>query len=316
MKKLLFVFNPQSGKGLIRQHLMNICDIFVKGGYEITVHPTQARNDAYEKIVSRSEDFDAVVCSGGDGTLNETIKALMTKNKRVPLGYIPSGTMNDFASCLGIPKDMPEAAERVVQGHTVTVDIGSFNEEYFTYIAAFGAFTDVSYETPQQMKNMFGRLAYIMEGIKRLNTMESYRVTVTYDGGTIEDNFIFGMVSNSTSVGGIKGLGGTEVKLDDGVFEVFLIKMPGSLQELHLMINSLTKREFDSGAFISFKTSEVSFHSENDLPWTLDGEFGGNCRNVTVKNNCKAVDIFAPQLGTVISCPDETEEDEETDFTE
>lgn len=314
MKKLLFVFNPQSGKGLIRQHLMSICDIFVKGGYEITVHPTQAKNDAYEKIFSRCEDFDAVVCSGGDGTLNETIKALMTKNKRVPLGYIPSGTMNDFASCLGIPKDMPEAAERVVQGHAVTVDIGSFNEEYFTYIAAFGAFTDVSYETPQQMKNMFGRLAYIMEGMKRLNTMKSYRVTVTHDGETIEDDFIFGMVSNSTSVGGIKGLGGTEVKLDDGVFEVFLIKMPVSLQEFQLMINTLTKRELDSNAFISFKTSEVTFHSENDLPWTLDGEFGGNCRNVTIKNNCKAVDIFAPQLGTVISCPDDTEE--EADFTE
>lgn len=314
MKKLLFVFNPQSGKGLIRQHLMSICDIFVKGGYEVTVHPTQARNDAYEKIFSRCEDFDAVVCSGGDGTLNETIKALMTKNKKIPLGYIPSGTMNDFASCLGIPKDMPEAAERVVQGHTVTVDIGSFNEEYFTYIAAFGAFTDVSYETPQQMKNVFGRLAYIMEGMKRLNTMKSYRVTVTHDDEIIEDDFIFGMASNSTSVGGIKGLGGTEVKLDDGVFEVFLIKMPGSLQELQLMINSLTKRELDSNAFISFKTSEVTFHSENDLPWTLDGEFGGNCRNVTVKNNCKAVDIFAPQLGTVISDPDD--EEEEADFTE
>lgn len=309
MKKLLFVFNPHSGKGLIRQHLMSICDIFVKGGYEITVHPTQARNDGYEKIYSRCEDFDAVVCSGGDGTMNETIKALMTKNKRVPLGYIPSGTMNDFASCLGIPKDMPEAAERVIQGHTVTVDIGSFNDEYFTYIAAFGAFTDVSYETSQQMKNVFGKLAYIIEGMRRLNTMKSYRVAVAHDGETIEDDFIFGMVSNSTSVGGIKGLGGTEVKLDDGVFEVFLIKMPASLIEFQQMINALTKRELDSKCFISFKAHEVSFHSDNDLPWTLDGEFGGNIRNVTVKNNCKAIDIFAPQLGTVIS--DDSGDDEE-----
>lgn len=292
MKKLLFVFNPLSGKGLIRQHLMNIVDIFVKGGYEVTVHPTQARNDAYEKISARCGDFDAVICSGGDGTLNETIKALMTSSKRVPLGYIPSGTMNDFASCLGIPKDMPEAAERIVGGQLITVDIGRFNEEYFTYIAAFGAFTDVSYETPQQMKNMFGSLAYIMEGIKRLNTAKSYHVSVTYDGKTIEDDFIFGMVSNSTSVGGIKGLAGTEVKLDDGVFEVLLIRMPANLAELQMTINSLLRREVDSEYFLLFKAAEVSFHSDSDLPWTLDGEFGGNCRNVTVKNSCRAVDIF------------------------
>ena len=301
MKKLLFVFNPHSGKGQIRNHLMTIVDTFVRGGYEVTVHPTQAKNDAYEKISARCGDFDTIVCSGGDGTLNETIKALMVSNKRIPLGYIPSGTMNDFASCLGIPKDMPEAAERVIQGNLVTVDVGSFNEEYFTYIAAFGAFTDVSYETPQQMKNMFGSLAYIMEGIKRLNTAKSYHVSVTHDGNTIDDDFIFGMVSNSTSVGGFKGLGGNEVKLDDGVFEVLLIRMPANIAELQMTLNSLLRRELDSEYFISFKASEVSFHSEGDLPWTLDGEFGGNCRNVTVKNNCMAVDIFAPAPGTIIS---------------
>ena len=286
---------------------MTIVDIFVKGGYEVTVHPTQAQLDAYEKISSRCEDFDAVVCSGGDGTLNEAIKALMTSGKRVPLGYIPSGTMNDFASSLGIPKDMPEAAARVVEGQTVTVDAGSFNEEYFTYIAAFGAFTDVSYETPQQMKNMFGSLAYIMEGLNRLNTAKSYHVAVTHDDETIEDDFIFGMVSNSTSVGGFKGLCGTEVLLDDGVFEVLLIKTPKSLAEFQLTINSFLKRELDSKYFVSFKAKKVEFHSDGDLPWTLDGEFGGNCRNVTVKNNYRAVDIFAPKLGTVIAAAGVTE---------
>ena len=301
MKKMLFVFNPHSGKGQIRQHLVTILDTFVKGGYEVTVHPTQARSDAYEKIRTRCGDFDAVVCSGGDGTLNETIKALMTSERRVPLGYIPSGTMNDFASSLCIPKDMPEAAARIVDGQIVTVDVGSFNSEYFTYIAAFGAFTDVSYETSQQMKNMFGSLAYIMEGMKRLNTAKSYHVSVTHDGETIEDDFIFGMTSNSTSVGGFKGLGGTEVLLDDGVFEVFLIKFPKSLPEFQLTINSLLKRELDSKYFISFKASRVEFSSDGDLPWTLDGEFGGNCRSVIIKNNCRAVDIFAPEPGTVIS---------------
>lgn len=299
MKKLLFVFNPQSGKGQIRQHLTAIIDIFTKNGYEVTAHPTQAKDDAYEKIYSRCDDFDVVVCSGGDGTLNESIKALMKKERRIPLGYIPSGTMNDFASSLGIPKDMTEAAEKIVDGQLVTVDIGSFNDEYFTYIAAFGAFTDVSYETPQQMKNMFGSLAYILEGMKRLNTAKSYHVNVSYDGITVEDDFIFGMVSNSTSVGGIKGLSGNGVLLDDGVFEGFLIKMPKSLSEFQITINALLKRELDSKYFVSFKASKVEFHSDNDLPWTLDGEFGGNCRNVTVTNIHKAADIFAPQLGTV-----------------
>lgn len=314
MKKLLFVFNPHSGKGQIRQHLMTIVDTFVKGGYEVTVHPTQARNDAYEKISSRCEDFDAVVCSGGDGTLNETIKALLTSGKRVPLGYIPSGTMNDFASSLGIPKDMPEAAARIMDGQTVTVDAGSFNDEFFTYIAAFGAFTDVSYETSQQMKNMFGSLAYIMEGVKRLNTAKSYHVAVTHDGETIEDDFIFGMVSNSTSVGGFKGLGGNEVLLDDGVFEVMLIRMPKSLAELQQTINSFLKRELDSKYIISFKAKQVEFHSDGDLPWTLDGEFGGNCRNVTVKNNYRAVDIFAPTPGTILEAAgDETSEEDTTE---
>ena len=293
MKKLLFVFNPHSGKGQIKQHLMTITDTFTKGGYEVTVHPTQCRNDAYEKIVSRCNDFDVIACSGGDGTLNETIKAVMTNENRIPIGDIPSGTMNDFASAIGIPKDMPAAAQKIVDGNIITVDIGSFNQEYFTYIAAFGMFTDVSYETPQQMKNMFGSLAYIMEGMKRFNMTKTYRVTVTCNGETTEDEYIYGMVSNSSSIGGIKGFGGDDILLDDGVFEVFLIKAPKNLQEFQFTINSLMKHELDAKCFTCFKASEVTFHSDNDLPWTLDGEFGGNCRNVTVKNNHRAIDIFA-----------------------
>ena len=293
MKKLLFVFNPQSGKGQIRQHLMSIIDIFVKGGYEVTVHPTQAQNDAYEKIAARCDDFDTVVCSGGDGTLNEAIKALMSKERTIPLGYIPSGTMNDFASSHGIPKDMESAAEIIVGGNTVQVDAGAFNEEYFTYIAAFGAFTEVSYETSQQMKNMFGSLAYLMEGMKRFNMIKSYHVTVTHDGEAVEDDFIFGMTSNSSSVAGIKGFGGTEILLDDGVFEVFLIRKPKNLPEFQFIINSLLKHDTSAKCFISFKASQVEFHSDDDLPWTIDGEFGGNCRNVTIKNKHKAIEIFA-----------------------
>lgn len=293
MEKLLFVFNPHSGKGLIKNHLMTIVDIFTKGGYEVTVHPTQCRNDAYEKVLSRCNDFDVIVCSGGDGTLNETIKAVMTNGNRLPIGYIPSGTMNDFASALSIPKDMSTAAQKIVDSDVVAVDIGSFNDEYFTYIAAFGIFTEVSYETSQQMKNMFGSLAYIMEGMKRFNMTKTYRISVTHNGETTEDEYIYGMVSNSSSIGGIKGFGGEGVLLDDGVFEVFLIKAPKNLSEFQFTINALLKHELDASCFTCFKASEVVFHSDNDLPWTLDGEFGGNCRNVTIKNNHCAIDIFA-----------------------
>lgn len=299
MKKLLFVFNPHSGKGQIRQHLMQIVDIFTKGGYEVTIHPTQAKNDAYEKIMSRSDDFDVVVCSGGDGTLNETIKAVMSLDKRIPIGYIPSGTMNDFASSIGIPKDMVAAAQKIVDGNITTVDIGCFNQDYFTYIAAFGMFTEVSYETPQQMKNMFGSMAYIMEGMKRFNMTRTYPVTVTCNGETFEDNYIFGMVSNSSSIAGIKGFVGNDIGLDDGLFEVFLIKSPKTLTEFQFTMNALLKHELDAKCFAYFKASEVIFHSENDLPWTLDGEFGGNCRNVSVVNKHMAIDIFAGEKQAV-----------------
>ncbi len=295
MKKMLFIFNPNSGKGLIKNYLMKIIDIFVKAGYEVTAYPTQARYDASQTAGSRGKEFDVIVCSGGDGTLGEVIKGLMSLDRKIPLGYIPSGTMNDFASSLGIPKDMEEAALRICKSGVISVDVGSFNEEYFTYIAGFGVFTDVSYETSQNMKNMFGHLAYVMEVMRRLNTAKSYHITVSHDGVSIEDDFIFGMVSNSCSVGGLKGLSGKEVLLDDGVFEVFLIKMPKSIIEFQQTINCLVRRELESGCFYLFKSAEIEFHSDDDLPWTLDGEFGGNCRNVCIKNKCRAVDIFTNQ---------------------
>ncbi len=311
MKKLLFVFNPLSGKGLIKNYLLNIVDIFTQDGYEVTVHPTQAKLDAFQTVVSRGEDFDVIVTSGGDGTLNETITGLMNINRKIPLGYIPAGTMNDFASSLGIPKNMPDAAQKIVDGETADVDIGSFNDEYFTYVAGFGAFTDVSYETSQQMKNVFGSLAYIVEGlrIKRLSNTKAYHVKISYDDTVIEDDFIFGMICNSNSVGGFKGLGGKDVLLNDGIFEGLFIKMPKSLSDLQSTINALISREMDSEYFYCFKTDRVELSSDSDLPWTLDGEFGGDCRSVVIKNNCKAVRIFTSPSnillgGTQYPCDD------------
>lgn len=293
-KKALFVYNPLSGKGQVRFHLADIIDVLTKGGYDVTAHPTQAQLDAVDIVSAKGSEYDIIVCSGGDGTLNETIEGIMSLDVRKPIGYIPAGTMNDFASSLKIPRNMKAAAETIIQNHLVKVDAGSFNDVYFTYIAAFGAFTDVSYETRQELKNVFGSLAYIMEGMKKLNKIKSYYVKLKYNDVEIEDDFIFGMVSNSNSVGGMKGLSGKEVLLDDGIYECFFIRNPKNLIELQMTVNALLKRELDSEYFYFFKASEVEFHCDEEMPWTLDGEFGGVSKDVTIKNNHQAIDIFAP----------------------
>ncbi len=282
MKKLLFVYNPYSGKGQVGTHLAEIIDIFTKGGYDVTAHPTQFKDDAYETVRKRASEFDLVVCSGGDGTTNETIKGIMDGGHHVPVGTIPAGTMNDFASSLGIPRHMPDAARTIINGSPEFVDVGAFNDRYFTYVAAFGAFTKVSYETDQQLKNTLGPLAYFIEAIKNADPNQQYNITIKCDGKTITDDFIFGMVANSLSVGGIKGLAGNDVMMNDGLFEGIFIRKPYSLMEFQATMNALIKREFDAPYFYYFKASDFTFHSDGTVPWTLDGEYGGNSSEISL----------------------------------
>ena len=225
MKNMLFVFNPNSGKAQLKNSLMKIIQIFSNADYEVTVYPTKAALDGYEKIKASKGLYDIIVCSGGDGTLNEVVSAVITYgDEKVPIGYIPSGSTNDFAKSLGIPSDKIRAAYNVVSGESFSCDIGIINDRrYFNYVAAFGAFTDVAYETPQDLKNMFGHQAYVIEGAKRLLNLKAYKMKVTSSRLDIEDKFIYGMVSNSSSVGGMKGLIGDNVDFQDGVFEVTLI---------------------------------------------------------------------------------------------
>ena len=204
MKKMLFIYNPNSGMGLLKPKLSDVLDIFVKGGYEVTVYPTQKYHDAYQKTKSYEGEYDLIACSGGDGTLDEVVSGMMKRKGTTPIGYIPAGTTNDFARSLHISKNMLEAADTVVSGTPFPCDVGKFNGDYFVYIAAFGLFTDVSYETKQSMKNVLGHLAYILEGTKRIFNIPSYQIRVSYDGNVIEDEFIYGMVTNSRSVGGFK----------------------------------------------------------------------------------------------------------------
>ena len=292
MKEMLFIYNPNSGMGLLKPKLSDVLDIFVKGGYEVTVYPTQKYHDAVRKMGEYEEQYDLVACSGGDGTLDEVVTGMMKREKKVPIGYIPAGTTNDFASSLHISKNMLEAADTVVYGVPFACDVGVFNQDYFVYIAAFGLFTDVSYETKQSMKNVLGHLAYILEGMKRIFNIPSYRIKVTHDGETIEDEFIYGMVTNSRSVGGFKGITGKNVVFDDGKFEVTLFKTPRNPMELNEILGALALRKINPKRMYSFKTNEVHFETEEEIPWTLDGEFGGVHEEVVVKDCQKALEIM------------------------
>ena len=292
MKKLLFVVNGHSGKGQIKNKLLDIIDIMIKEGYHVQVHTTQEREDATKVVRAQAKYYDLVVCSGGDGTLDEAVTGMMQSEVRTPLGYIPAGSTNDFANSLEIPKDMIQAAKTAVLGVPFSCDVGEFNGDYFIYVAAFGIFTDVSYATSQELKNALGHVAYILEGAKRLHTIKSYHMRVEYDGNEIEGDFLLGMITNSTSVGGFKNMTGKDVKLDDGLFEVTLIHKPKNIIELNTIIASLTNLKDETDLIDSFRADSVKFYSEEEIPWTLDGEFGGDHKEVQIKDHCKAVDIM------------------------
>lgn len=271
---------------------MDIVDTMVKAGYEVTIYPTQAPEDAIHKVETDAEKYDLVVCSGGDGTLDEVVSGIMHKGLTVPLGYIPAGSTNDFANSLKIPKDIVKAAHVAVEGRKFPVDVGYFNGDSFIYIAAFGLFTDVSYQTSQELKNVLGHAAYILEGAKRLHNITSYKMRVEYDGNIIEDEFAYGMITNSVSVGGFKKLTGKNVLLDDGLFEVTLIRMPKNPVEWNEILSCLANLKDDSDLIYTFKTDCVKFLPEDVIPWTLDGEFGGEHKNVIVKNVHQALEIM------------------------
>lgn len=288
-KRLLFVYNPCAGKGAIRNKLSGIVEIFCNADYELTIHATRHRNDATEIIEKYGDDFDVIVCSGGDGTLNETVKGILSLKNNPPCGYIPMGTTNDCATSLGLPKNMLDDARTIVNGTLFPYDVGKLNEDNFIYVAAFGAFTDVSYATSQSVKNALGRLAYLLEGAKRVTSLKSYHYKVFYDDVEIDDNFLYGMVSNSNSVGGFKGLNGKDVSLNDGMFEVTLITPPKNAFELKSIINALLSEDKTSKHVINFHTDKVKFVSDDLVPWTVDGEFGGNYREANVVNLKHAV---------------------------
>ena len=293
MKKILFIFNPRSGKAQIRNKLMDILDIFAKAGYELSVHVTQRTGDAMEAAAAYGDRVDLVVCSGGDGTLNETISGLMKLDHIPDLGYIPAGSTNDFASSLKISKSMVKAAEAAVFGEPYSIDIGCFcGDRHFVYIAAFGAFTEVSYLTPQEKKNVLGHQAYMLEGMKSLASIKSYEMRIECDELTLEGEFIFGMITNTMSVGGFKGLVTQDVALDDGEFEVLLIRTPKTPLDLTNIINYMFLKEEPNEYVHKFRTRSLRILSEEPIDWVLDGEFGGTRREVNIINLKKRIRIM------------------------
>ena len=300
MKKLLFVYNPRAGKEMLKPRLSDVLDIFVKAGYEVTVHPTQAYRDAYYQIKEYEVGkYDLIACSGGDGTIDEVATGMMKRREMgkdvVPVGYIPAGTTNDFAKSLHIPRKPLAAADNAVKGVPFPCDIGKFNDSVFVYIAAFGIFTDVSYETDQAVKNVLGHMAYILEGAKRIFNIPSYKIKVEHDGEAIEDEFIFGMVTNSRSVGGFSNMVGKNIVFDDGLFEVTLIKTPKNPIALQEIIAALLIEQVDTKHMYTFKTKKITFDSVEESPWTLDGEFGGEQDYVEIENAQKAMEIMVPE---------------------
>ncbi|NLM78772.1 MAG: YegS/Rv2252/BmrU family lipid kinase [Ruminococcaceae bacterium] len=295
-RKLLFVINARAGKGQIKNHLLQIITQFNQLGYDVEVQTTQKPKDATRFAANKGDQFDLLLCSGGDGTLNEVVNGLMTLSSQRPLiGYIPAGSTNDFAFNLYEDMDILSISEAIADGCELPCDVGQFNDRFFIYCAAFGAFTLTSYETAQDRKNILGRLAYLLEGTKHLNTLKSYHFTVKYENNTIEDDFIYGMVTNSDSVAGIRGFGGRNVQLNDGLFEVLLVRMPKNLFDLQQIITGLIKLEFPTNHFYSFKTDAVVFDSPAVIAWNLDGEFGGDTRTGIISVCERAVTFLAPR---------------------
>lgn len=292
MKKAVFIYNPRSGKAQMESHLATVIHSFNQNGYKVLMYATQYPKQAQEIVEEEGNDSDLIVCSGGDGTLNEVINGMMNLKKQPPLGYIPAGSTNDFAISLGLPKDVKEGMEVALKGNPFVCDVGKFNDRHFIYVAAFGAFTAVTYMTSQQTKNMLGYQAYLLEGVKQLSSIKPIHMKVLYDNTEIEGDFLYGMVSNSTSVGGMKCLTGKDVNLQDGKFEVLLIKNPKQLSDFNSVVASLIAKCPEGELFYSFKASKVQFFSNNPVSWVLDGEFGGDVCEVVIENNPFAVQIM------------------------
>ena len=292
MRKLLLIINPVAGRNQAQADLFKMVRVFAEHDCEVTVYPTRGPQDCTRKVLADAGRFDLVVCCGGDGTLNEMVSGMMQREEPVPMGYIPLGSTNDFAASLHLPSHVEEAALRCVEGTAFHMDVGSLNDRYFNYIAAFGAFTEASYATPQQIKNALGHLAYILEGVKSLGRLQPIHVRITADGEAFEEDYLFGAVTNTVSLGGVLRLDPSRVLLDDGMYELLLVKNPQNPAEAQAMLSALMLQNYDGPLVRMLRASDILFESNHEISWTIDGEFGGSFSTTHILNNKNAVTLM------------------------
>lgn len=293
MKNLFLIANPASGTGKIKTQLFSVISILSRQ-YRVTVYITEKRGDATEQSAKLDSSFDTIVVCGGDGTLNEVITGIQQNKNKFRLGYIPSGTLNEWSSGLKISKDLKKAATDILFDHTIPLDIGRFSDSFFTYTASFGAFTEASYSAPQDIKNVLGKLAYFFEGIKTLESIRPIPLKITCGDVVIEDNFIFGTISNSLSVGGVVHYDETIVELGDGVFEVLLLHYPKTLNELNSLITAIITRDLNKDGITFLQTDKVIVENAENVQWTLDGEYVSPKDKIVIENLHKAVTFIVP----------------------
>ena len=294
MKDILLIINPNSGMKKANKYLTDILVMFKEHGYETKVCITSKTGDAYQYIADNHNKCNLIVCIGGDGTLNQVVSAMLDCECDKPLGYIPAGSTNDFATGMKLSKKILHAANDIMTGKITYIDIGKFNDRYFSYVASCGLFTKVSYQTSQSDKNLYGHLAYVLEGIKDLASVKSQHLRFEFDGKVFEDDYVFAAVCNSTSVGGILTLNPDMVDLNDGLFEVFLIKMPKNIIELNSIIMSLNAKDYSSDLITFYSVSSAKIYASKDINWTIDGEFMRGADVIEMNGINNAIKMIVP----------------------
>ncbi len=294
-KRLLLIVNPCSGRAKMHTELLKVVEILSACDFSVTVYPTKYKGDATEYVSSlNNDDFELIVVCGGDGTLNEVITGLMDNKLNIKLGYIPSGTLNEWSNGLKISRNIETAAKDITTGVDTKLDIGRFDNKYFSYTASFGAFTSASYSAPQDIKNILGQAAYFFEGIKSLANIKPFHLKFTHENGVTEGDFLFGAISNSLSVGGIVKYDKTAVELNDGEFEVLLIRKPDNILKLQPLIDGILKRDFNREGMEFFRTKNLTIEATQEVSWTLDGEYAEGKEKMQVSNLHNAITFILP----------------------